>query len=259
MNFTATELNTLVGSYLWPLMRIAAVVATAPILGARYVPNRVKILITVALTVIIAPTVPAVPSVDPISINALAIIAQQLLIGAASGLLMAMVFATFIMGGEIIATSMGLGFAAVVDPQNGVATPVVSQFYIVLMSLVFVSLNGHLLVIRELADSFHSIPISAEGLDRVTFWNLASFAEQMFKGAVLMALPAITTLLIVNLALGIVMRAAPQFNVLSIGFPVTLTLGFIIILFTLPVIVSQFVQAFEVGFGALHDLWTKVP
>lgn len=259
MNFTATEINTLVGSFLWPMFRIAAVVATAPVLGARNVPNRLKILLVVALTVVIAPTVPAVPNVDPISIDALAIIAQQLLIGAASGLLMAMVISAFNIGGEIIASQMGLGFASIVDPQNGVMTPTISQFYVILMTLVFVSLNGHLIIIQELANSFQTLPISAEGLHRANFWSVVTFAEHMFKGAIVMALPAITTLLIVNLALGIVMRASPQFNILSIGFPVTLTLGFVIMLVTLPVIVPQFSQAFEVGLSAIHDLFTKVP
>ena len=254
MNFTATQINAWVGGYMWPLFRIAAIVATAPVLGARYVPGRVKILLVLALTLIIAPNVNDVPVVDPISLPALAIIAQQLVIGAATGLLMAMVFSAFVVGGEIVATQMGLGFASVVDPQMGVQTPVISQFYVVLVSLVFVSLNGHLVIIRELADSFTTMPISAQGVDRDTFWHLVSWADHMFKGAVLMALPAITTLLIVNVALGIIMRAAPQFNILSIGFPVTLMIGFVVMLVTLPVIVPQFVQALEVGIQGVRQI-----
>lgn len=259
MNFSATEINTLVGSYVWPLIRIAAVIATAPVLGARYVPRRVKIFLAVILTIIIAPTVPAVPSVDLFSAPALVIIAQQLLIGAASGLLLAMVFGAFMIGGEIIASNMGLGFASIIDPQMGIHTPVLSQFYIILMSLVFVSLNGHLLVIKELANSFQTLPISAEGLDRTTFWNLVSWGQQMLKGAIVMALPAVTTLLIVNIALGMVMRAAPQFNILSIGFPVTLSIGFVVMLLSLPVVIPQFIQAFEVGLSALRDIFTQAP
>lgn len=256
MNFTATQINAWVGGYMWPLFRIAAIVATAPVLGARYIPPRVKIFIVLALTFIIAPNVHDVPVVDPISLPALAIIAQQLVIGAATGLLMAMVFSAFVIGGEIIATNMGLGFASVVDPQMGVQTPVISQFYVVLLSLVFVSLNGHLIIIKELADSFTTMPISATGLDRDTLWHLVSWANQMFKGGVLMALPAVTTLLIVNVALGIIMRASPQFNVLSIGFPVTLMIGFVVMLMTLPVVVPQFVQALELGIEAVSDILT---
>ncbi len=254
MNFTATQINAWVSGYMWPLFRIAAIVATAPVLGARYVPGRVKIYIALALTLIIAPNVPEVPAVDPISLPALAIIAQQLVIGAATGLLMAMVFSAFVIGGEIIATKIGLGFASVVDPQMGVQTPVISQFYVVLLSLVFVSLNGHLVIIRELADSFTTMPISIQGIDREVFWNLASWADQMFKSAVLMALPAITTLLIVNVALGIIMRAAPQFNILSVGFPVTLMVGFVVMLVTLPVVVPQFVQALETGIEGVRQI-----
>ena len=254
MNFTATQINAWVGGYMWPLFRIAAIVATAPILGARYVPGRVKIYIVLALTLIIAPNVPEVPAVDPISLPALAIIAQQLVIGAATGLLMAMVFSAFVIGGEIIATKIGLGFASVVDPQMGVQTPVISQFYVVLLSLVFVSLNGHLVIIRELADSFTTMPISVQGIDRDVFWNITSWADHMFKSAVLMALPAITTLLIVNVALGIIMRAAPQFNILSVGFPVTLMAGFVVMLVTLPVVIPQFVQALETGIEGVRQI-----
>ncbi len=254
MNFTATQINAWVGGYLWPLFRIAAIVATAPMLGARYVPARVKIFMILALTLVIAPNVSDVPVVDPLSLPALAIIVQQLVIGAATGLLMAMVFSAFAIGGELIATQIGLGFASVVDPQMGVQTPVISQFYVVLLSLVFVSLNGHLVIIRELANSFATLPISSQGLDRDIFWHLILWADHMFKGAVLMALPAITTLLIVNGALGIIMRAAPQFNILSIGFPVTLLIGFVVMLVTLPVVVPQFVQALEVGIGAVRQI-----
>ena len=257
MNFTATQINAWVGGYMWPLFRIAAIVATAPVLGARYVPARIKILLVLALTLVIAPNVPDVPIVDPISLPALAIIIQQLIIGAATGLLMAMVFSAFVIGGELIATSMGLGFASVVDPQMGVQTPVISQFYVVLLSLVYVSLNGHLVIIKELADSFTTMPISAEGINRDTLWNLVSWAGHMYKGAVLMALPAITTLLIVNLALGIIMRASPQFNILSIGFPVTLLIGFVAMLVTLPVIVPQMVQALEVGIEGVRRILTQ--
>jgi len=257
MNFTATQINACVGGYMWPLFRIAAIVATAPVLGARYVPPHVKIFIVLVLTFVIAPNVSDVPVVDPISLPALAIIAQQIVIGAATGLLMAMVFSAFAIGGEIIATQIGLGFASVVDPQMGVQTPVISQFYVVLLSLIFVSLNGHLVIIRELADSFATMPISAQGIDRNTVWNLVSWADHMFKGAVLMALPAITTLFIVNGALGIIMRAAPQFNILSVGFPITLMVGFVVMLVTLPVVVPQFVQALEVGLEAVGKILTR--
>lgn len=257
MNFTTAEISALIGSYLWPMVRIAAVIATSPILGARYVPNRVKILLVLVLTVVIAPTVPDVPAVDPVSLAALAIVIQQLIIGGATGLLMAMVFATVVIGGEIIASKIGLGFASIVDPQNGVATPTVSQFYVILVSLVYVSLNGHLLFISELASSFETMPIATEGFGRESMWVLASWADQMFATAALMALPAVVTLFIVNLALGIVMRASPQFNILSIGFPVTLIVGFVIILLTLPVVIMLFEQVLEQGFSMLRVLLTR--
>ncbi len=259
MNFTTAEINALVGAYLWPMFRVAAVIATAPILGARYVPARIKVMMTLAFTVVIAPTLTDVPAVDPISIQALTIVAQQILVGAATGLIMAMVFSAFMIGGEFVATTIGLGFASIVDPQQGVQTPVLSQFYVILLSLVFVSINGHLLLIHELANSFRTLPIAPEGMPREMLWGIAAWGSEMFRTGVLMALPAVTTLFIVNVALGIVMRAAPQFNILSIGFPVTLTIGFMIVLITLPVVLPLFESLLTSGFDVIRVIFSRSP
>lgn len=254
LSLTANEIEAFVGTYLWPLFRILALIVTAPLFGVQFIPMQVKLFLAIALTILVAPLIPPVPAVEPFSAEALMIIGQQILIGITMGLIMNMVFSIFIVGGQIIATKMGLGFATVVDPQSGIQVPALSQFYIFLISLIFLALQGHLLLIEVLVSSFQTMPIAGEGLGREHFWQTVSWASRIFESGVLMALPAVATLLLANLALGVVMRAAPQFNIMSVGFPITLTLGFVAILFSLPVILPIFASAMGDGLQLIHNM-----
>lgn len=253
MTMASSEIMSLVGTFMWPLFRIAALVASAPVFGARTVPVTVKIIFAVVFTMIIAPVSPPVPVVDPLSGEAVLIVLNQLLIGAAMGLSLQMVFAMFIVGGQIIAFQMGLGFASMVDPSSGTQVPVVSQFYVIMLTLVFLALDGHLTFISVVADSFHTLPIGINGLSRDGLWALVIWGGNMYVGAVQIALPAIASLLLINLTFGVVTRAAPQFNIFSIGFPITLVAGFFIMLATLkailPQINLQLANAFELMRG----------
>lgn len=246
MIFTGTEIATWMGSYLLPLFRIAALASVAPIFGSRLVPVRIRVAISIVLTIVVVSIIPPPENIQPLSLNGVLVIAQQILIGFAMGFAMLMVFSIFVTGGQIIALSMGLGFATMVDPQNGAQVPVVSQFYQILVTLAFLALNGHLILVEVLVESFTMIPISSQGLSVNSYWEIASWGSYLFQGAVVLALPVIAALLVVNLALGIIMRASPQFNILSIGFPITLTLGFVLILITLPTflpLVSEYVTS----------------
>ena len=239
MTLASSEIMSWVGSFMWPLIRIAALVGVAPVFGARTVPVRAKVVFALVLTLVIAPVSPPVPVVDPISGEAVLIVLNQILIGTAMGLALQMVFAMFIVGGQIIAFQMGLGFASMVDPSSGTQVPVVSQFYVILLTLVFFALDGHLTFINVVADSFHTLPIGVNGLSSDGLWALVNWGGQMYAGAVQIALPAIASLLLINLTFGIVTRAAPQFNIFSIGFPVTMVAGFFIMLSTLMAVLPQ--------------------
>jgi len=129
---------------------------------------------------------------------------------------------------------MGLGFASLNDPSSGVVVPTVSQFYTIFITLLFLAMNGHLVMIEVLAQSFIDLPISQTGLGSEGIWKLLSWASYVFSGAVLMALPALASLLIVNLGFGVMTRAAPQLNIFAIGFPVIMTIGFVIMMVSLP-------------------------
>lgn len=234
MTFTSAQLAAWIGAFLWPFMRIGAMFMAAPIFGAQVVSARVRLALALAVSWVIAPVIPPVPAVDPLSPAGVLVSVHQVLIGVAMGFILQMVFHALIIGGQNIAASMGLGFASMVDPENGVQVPVVSQYYLIMAMLVFLSLNGHLVVIEILAESFRTLPIGSTGLSRETLWALTAWAGEMFVGAVLIALPAMMALMVVNLSFGVMSRAAPQLNIFGVGFPITLLLGFVIVLMTVP-------------------------
>ena len=138
-----------------------------------------------------------------------------------------------------------------VDPQNGVQVPVVGQYYITVATLLFLALDGHLALIALLADSFHSIPVGTLGVTRDNLWEVAAWGGRMFAGGVLIAMPAVTALLLTNIAFGVVTRAAPQLNIFGVGFPITLTLGFVLIMFSLPSLLPQFSGLLEDAMGVI--------
>ncbi|HHO59983.1 MAG TPA: flagellar biosynthetic protein FliR, partial [Thiotrichales bacterium] len=225
MAFTGTELMTWLASLMWPFMRIGAMFLAAPIFSARSFPVRMRVLLSLLVAWIVLPVIPEPPAVDLISIDALVISIYQVFIGLAMGFILQMVFSAFVIAGQSIAMAMGLGFASIVDPQNGVQVPVVSQALLIMVTLIFLALNGHLLLINVVAESFQQLPVgfitpSADGL-----WQLASWGGTMFAGGVLIALPAVAALLLVNLAFGVTARAAPQLNIFAVGFPVMLMVG----------------------------------
>jgi len=257
MHLSGAEIAAWLGSYLWPLFRIAAMIVAMPIFGSILIPVRVRLMLALAITSIVAPVLPATPAVDPLSLEAVLIILQQIIIGVAMGLAMQLVFNAVTTGGQIIAMQMGLGFASMVDPQNGTQVPVLSQLYLLLVTLLFLGLNGHLVMIEMVAESFTVLPVGADGLTRNGLWLLAGWGSQMFAGALWLALPAVASLLVVNIAFGVMARAAPQLNIFAIGFPVALMMGFVVILFTLPAVVPQFESLVTDGFGLIVRLLSR--
>lgn len=253
MIITATEITGLVGSYLWPLFRVAAMVSSAPVFGTRSVPPRVKMLSALAITSVLVPILP-VPQVDVFSPLALLIIGQQILIGLVIGFSVQLVFSAVITGGQIVAMQMGLGFSLMVDPQNGAQSPVLSQFYVVMVMLVFLALNGHLVLVEVLADSFKTMPVSAQGLVASDFMQVVKWSTNIFAGGMAIALPAIASLLVVNVAFGVMTRSAPQLNIFAIGFPITMLLGFALVMVTLPNVAPQSTSLFNDVYHLLQNI-----
>ncbi|MCW8934391.1 MAG: flagellar biosynthetic protein FliR [Gammaproteobacteria bacterium] len=230
------------GSFFWPFVRIGSMMMAAPVFGARMLPVRIRLFMALSISVLTVPLLPPVPAVDPISLAAAGILFQQILIGIATGLIIQMVFQSLVIAGEAIANGMGLGFARMVDPANGVQVPVISQFFVVLATLLFVILNGHLLLIQLMVRSFEILPIAETGLSLPAIKAVVSWASQMFVGGLMIGLPAVTALMVVNIAMGVITRAAPQLNIFAVGFPLMILLGFIFLAATLPSVFSLFTQ-----------------
>lgn len=254
MHVSSTEIAAWVGAFLWPLTRVSALLMVAPVFGSQIVPRRIRLMTALALTWAILPFAPPMPAVEPLSPTGLLVTAQQVLIGLSMGFILRLVFGALDLGGQVIAMQMGLSFASLADPQNGLQSPLLSQLYALLGTLIFLALNGHLLLIRLLVDSFTVLPVAPTGADRDWLWVLVTWANQMFAGAVLVALPAITSLLVVNLAFGVMVRAAPQLNIFAVGFPITLVLGLLIILYSLPTLLYQLDHLFAEAFRSIGQL-----
>jgi flagellar biosynthesis protein FliR len=212
----------------WPFFRIAGVVMVAPVFGARLVPMRARLALSVAATVVMGPFVPVTQPFD-LSLASGFTVLQEVLIGVAIGFCLQMIFDALIIAGQTIAMSMGLGLATMVDPQRGVSVPVISQFFVILGLLIFLSLGGHLATVRLIADSFEILPLG-QPLGTEGAWMVATWGSQMFAGALRIALPAATALLIANIAFGVMSRAAPTLNLFAVGLPAGLLIGFLLLL-----------------------------
>ncbi len=253
MYFSDTQIIALLNGYFLAFVRIAAALAVAPIFSARLVPARIRLLLALALTAVIAPLLPPMPIDHPMSATGLVVIAQQFVIGLIIGAVLQMVFDAMVVAGQTAAMSMGLGFAFMIDSQRGVSVPVLSQFFLVMTTLVFLAIDGHLAFIRLLIDSFTMMPVGEAGILRDGIWATAMWGSRLFAGAMLVALPAVAALLVVNFAFGVMSRAAPTLNLFAVGFPVSLTLGFVIILWSLPGLQEAMVRLSAEAFGFLGE------
>lgn len=245
---TTAELTSWLGSFFWPLVRISAMFVMTPVIGARYVPIRVRLAIAVIITLVILPTLQYAPAVEPWSADGVLITAKQLLIGIGMGLLLQFIFGAVTLAGMAISTSMGLGMAMMTDPQNGANVPVIGQFLTVMASLLFLVFNGHLALIELVSVSFSYMPIGTEGPGPEGFQLIIDASSVIFMAAISLALPAMMTLLSINVLLGVMTRVSPQMNIFSVGLPLTLFVGLIIITVTLPVLAPTFDRLMQGAF-----------
>ena len=245
MEFSDAQLQQWLADLFWPFVRVGAMFMAAPVFSVRQVPIRVRVLLAVLVTILLQPLIPPAPVVDPLGAEGLMVAVQQIGIGALMGFIVQLAFNALIFGGQAMAYSMGLGFAHMMDPANGVQVPVVSQYWLILAMLAFLLSNGHLVLLGGVAESFKILPVATDGLTRAGLWGLVAWSSQLFVGGLVMALPVVIALLLVNIGLGVVSRAAPQLNIFAIGFPISLIMGFIVMWVSLPHVMN--------GFGNLVD------
>lgn len=224
LSVSSGQLELWTTTFLWPFVRMLALFSTAPIFGESWVPRQIKVGCAALFALVLGPTL-QIPPVPIVSVGGLWIIAQQVIIGAAMGLTMRMVFAAVQAAGEYIGLQMGLSFASFYDPMSRGATMVVARLLNMIAMLIFLALDGHLLMIQALADSFRSLPIADAPLAANGWMVLALAGARIFEHGLVLSLPLVTALLILNMAMGILNRSAPQFSIFSVGFPLTLLFG----------------------------------
>ncbi|MBY6186868.1 flagellar type III secretion system protein FliR [Marinobacter hydrocarbonoclasticus] len=238
---------------LWPLFRISAMLMVMVTIGGSSVPARVRLLLSVMITAAVAPILPAPPQIDLLSAEGFLISAQQVVIGIAIGFVSVLVLNTFVLAGQIIGMQTSLGFASMVDPSNGQQVPLVGQFYLLLSTLLFFGVDGHLTMIRMLIASFDTLPIG-EGLTPASLDAIVKFGGLMFASALTLALSAATALLLINFSFGVMTRAAPQLNIFAIGFPITMLSGLLILWLTLGGVLNHFYSVWDSGQVLICDL-----
>ena len=242
------------GDALWNIFRVAGFFMVVPIFGNRLVPARVRLSLAVAVGLALTPVLGGGVSLLEIDLSAVSHLAVQSLMAMGLGFAAVIFFQLFVVAGQFIGMQMGLGFAAMVDPGNGVSVTVWSQFFLMLVTLSFLALNGHLVLVEILVTGFMLYP-EGGALTLTEFaGRLVRMGGWMFIGGVLLAIPAVVSLLIVNLAFGIMNRSAPPLNVFSLGFPFSLLFGLAIIWFLLYGWGDQFSRLLDAFFVRAFDL-----
>ena len=245
LTFSEAEVLAWVTPYLWPFLRALALFSSLPVLGSRMVPARVRVALAAFIALAAQPSLPAVAAVPLDSPVAVLLVMQQLVIGLSLGFAVRVVFAAVEFAGEVIGLQMGLNFAGFFDPVSAQAATASSRFFGTMVAFLFIVSNGHLLVIQALAMSFVSFPIGPEPFAFVRATLPHQWGAQVFTTGLWIALPLITMLLFVNVVLGAISRVAPQINIFAIGFPLTLGVGLLGMLMTLPAMQQPLTMALE--------------
>jgi len=240
MVYAVDYLYSLLGQYIWTFCRVGAFFMVMPIISTPLVSVRLRLMLALAVTLLVGNGLTSsIPNVEPFSLMSVGIIAQQFLIGIVMAFVLQILFQIFVVGGQLVAMQSGLGFGTLMDPVNGINVTSISQLYLMSVNLLFFSMNGHLTVISMLADSFITLPIG-QLLPQASLMSVVNLGSWMFMSGLLVAWPAVISLLVVNFTFGVISRVAPQMNIISIGFPFTMVLGLIIIWLTLPNVLPQF-------------------
>jgi flagellar biosynthesis protein FliR len=245
ISFSETQLMAWLTPILWPFLRVLAVFTAAPVFSSRAFPVRARIALAFLIAFAAQPSLMGQPLITLDGPQALGAVAQQVTIGLAIGFTVRLILAAVELAGEVVGFQMGLNFAAFFDPAANAQTSAVARFFGQMAALLFVVLNGHLLVLMAVTRSFEVFPIDQSFLQALQRLRLHELGAELFAAGLWIALPMVGMLMFVNLALGIVSRVAPQMNIYAVGFPITLTVGLVGIAVTLPLLDQPFSALLE--------------
>lgn len=226
LTLSIVSLYPIINQFFWPMLRVLALFTTAPLFNEKSIGKKTKIGLAVIISLLIGQNLPN-SHVEIFSFSGLWVGAQQFIIGAAMGLTVQFIFVAVRNAGEIIGLQMGLSFATFFDPAAGGNMPVIARILNLLVTLLFLTFNGHLWLLNILAESFVLLPVSAAPLNADGFLALTYAAGMIFKCGLMLGLPIITLLLTLNLTLGLLNRLTPQLSIFVVGFPLTLSIGMV--------------------------------
>ncbi len=245
LTFTEAQVLAWISPLLWPFLRILALFSALPVMGQRNVPMRLRVALAFLIALCAQATLPVMPVIALDSPAAVLAVVQQVLIGVSLGFAVRIVFAAVEFAGEIVGLQMGLNFAGFFNPMTGGEATAVSRFFGVAVSWLFIVIGGHLLLIAAVVQSFNAFPVTSEPFAFLRAVQPQVWGAEVFRLGLWIALPLIAMLLFVNLVLGIISRVAQQMNIFAIGFPITVSVGLIGALLTLPMMQVPFTMALE--------------
>lgn len=238
------------------MLRTGGALLAAPIFSAMGVPLQVRTVLAAAMGVLVLQVYPLQAPLDPLSFAGVTVIAQELVVGLTLGFLLQIAFAAPLLAGEYLANAIGLGFASMVDPQGGHSSPIVGQFLMILMTLIFLSLDGHLVLLEVIVRSYALMPVG-QWMDRAQMWDVVKFGSFVFAAGLAIALPVGFALFVVNIVVGVVTRTAPQLNIFAVGLPLTLLVGFVVLAIAFPAMAQLMIDAAETGVDAMRDFLVR--
>ena len=244
MEFLSSQITQFLADLLLPFIRLSSMLMVLAGIGGKTTPARIKILLALFITLAVLPVLPPARDIELGSMAVVLYVLQQILIGVAMGFVSMLLLSSFTLAGQVLAIQTGLGFSSVVDPVNGLNVAAVGQFYLMLATLFFWLFDGHLLFIQAIVFSFEAFPIDGSWWPAANFRLLAEWGGWMFAMALSLALAPLTAMLLINFSFGVMTRAAPQLNIFSIGFPITMTSGMIIIWLTISNVLLHFEQQY---------------
>lgn len=251
MGVTFAEISAWLGQLWWPFFRLGAAMLAMPFFGDALIPVWVRALLALSLTVITAPLMPAMPVVDLLSFKAIFLALEQAAWGVLFGLILHLLFTVLTTLGQIISMQMGLGMAVMNDPVNGMSVAILARLFLIFSTLLFLALDGHLVVIDILIQSFTIWPVGS-GLAGPSVQGVVSLFGWMFASALALALPAIVSMLLANISFGVMNRAAPSLNVYALGFPMTMLLGLFSVLLSISGIPTRYTELVHTGLDQLR-------
>ncbi len=234
MEQVVRELQPLIAAIVWPFCRILAALMSAPVLGEALVPMRARVMLALALAVVAMPAIPATPPIEPLSLQGVVTMAEQILIGGMLGFVFHLVLSALMIFGATVSAQMGLSMAQINDPVNGQASDAVSSLMYIVFILLFFAADGHLVLAHILVRSFQVWPAGSLSFDAAALKRLAFALTWMFPAALALALPVVFATMVLQIGLGFLNRAAPTLNLFSLGFSITTVFGLLLLVLLMP-------------------------